>query len=304
MNDELKLRYERFVNRNGEIKRFCDILEKDEHFVMLVSGETGMGKTALHKRLLYECEEMRKIRWAETYWINTRTYNYFAILRKIRDDIGEIHFQHFTDLLNFFTESSYKLTLNVQNAGSISVGDRMQVEHSEIENMIGQQIIIKDLNLNEPREDRAIREQERMYKLTQEFISDLEKALDGSPLVILVDDVEKMTSETGLWLWSEFIRGLMLKGLTNVRFVLCVDNAPSLDEDVSSRVRIGKLQNLSEEYVVDYLKRRQVGGTDDARKELAEFIFSQTNGKPSAVASMVQTFTEFRTNKAEAAEDE
>jgi hypothetical protein len=267
---------------------------------MLVSGESGIGKTALHKRLLYECVELRKIRWAETYWIDTRTYNYLAILRKIRDDIGEIRFQHFTDLLNFFTDSSYKVTLNIQNAGSsISVGDRMVVNQSEIEKMIGQQIIIHDLNLNEPREDRVIREQERMYKLTQEFISDLQKALDGEQLVILVDDVEKMTPETGRWLWSEFIRGLMLKGFKNVRFVLCIDNAPELNEDVSSRVRIRKLQNLTEEYVLDYLKRRQVGGTDDAQKALAEFIFSQTNGKPSAVASMVQTWTEFRKNKAE-----
>ena len=300
MIDELKLRYERFVNRNGEINRFCEILNEGEYFVMLVSGESGIGKTALHKRLLYECVELRKIRWAETYWIDTRTYNYLAILRKIRDDIGEIRFQHFTDLLNFFTDSSYKVTLNIQNAGSsISVGDRMEVNQSEIENMIGQQIIIHDLNLNEPREDRVIREQERMYKLTQEFISDLQKALDGEQLVILVDDVEKMTPETGRWLWSEFIRGLMLKGFKNVRFVLCIDNAPELNEDVSSRVRIRKLQNLTEEYVLDYLKRRQVGGTDDAQKALAEFIFSQTNGKPSAVASMVQTWTEFRKNKAE-----
>jgi predicted ATPase len=304
MIEELKLRYERFVNRNGEIKRFCDVLEKDEYFVLLVSGESGMGKTALHKRLLYECEEMRKIRWAETYWLNTRTYNYLAILRKIRDDIGEIHFQHFTDLLNFFTKSSYELTLNVKNAGSIQVGNEMKVDHSEIENMIGQQIIIKDLNLNEPREDRTIREQERMYKITQEFISDLEKALNGSKLVIFVDDVEKMTPETGLWLWSEFIRGLMLKGLTNVRFVLCIDNAPQLEEDVGRRVRVGKLQNLKEEYVLDYLKRLQVGETDDIRKALAEMIFAQTNGKPSAVAGAVQLFKEFRENKAEAAEDE
>lgn len=299
MIEELKLRYEHFVNRNGEINRFCDILEKDEYFVMLVSGDSGMGKTALHKRLVYECHELRKIRWAETYWIKTRTYNYLSILRKIRDDIGQIHFQHFTELLNYFTKTGHELRINVQNAGSINVGDHLHAENSEIENLIGQQIIIKDLNLTEPREDKTIREQERMYKLTQEFILDLEKALNGSQLVIFVDDVEKMTPETGLWLWSELIRGLMLKRLTNVRFVLCIDNAPELEEDVSTRVRIGKLQFLREEHVVDYLKRRRVGETEESRKELAELIYSVTNGKPSAIVSMVKLLLEKRKNDAE-----
>jgi len=303
--EDLKIRYAQFVNRKSEIDHFCEILSEDKHSVMLVSGEPGMGKTALHKRLLYECLEVKKVRWAETFWINTRDYSYLAILRKIREDIGEIHFQHFTDLVNFFTQQKYELTLNVQNAGSINVGDGLIAENSEIENMIGQQIIIKDLNLTEPRQDRTIREQERMYRLTQEFISDLEKALNGDQLVILIDDLEKMPPDTGKWVWSELIRGVMLKGLRNVRFVLCIDNEPSLDdEDLSRKVRTGKLQPLTETYVFDYLTRREVGETEATRKAVAEMIFAETNGKPSGVASMVKTLLELQKKKLEAADND
>src|SRR5690242_18145200 len=161
MTDEISLRYGEFVNRDGELKRFCNIVDDTEYMVMVIYGETGIGKTSLHKRLIYECRDVRNMRWAETFWLNTRSYNYMTVMRKIRDDIGADKFQQFTDLLNYFTKSDYKLTLDVQHAGGINVLDKAEIKDSEIGTVAA--VVIKDLNINTPREDKEIREQERMF---------------------------------------------------------------------------------------------------------------------------------------------
>ena len=118
MNDEILIRYGEFVNRDAELKRFCSIVDEDEYIVMLIYGEQGIGKTSLQKRLIYECREVRKMRWAETFWLNTRSYNYMTVMRKIRDDIAPQFFQPFTDLLNYFTKADYNLSINVAPAGN------------------------------------------------------------------------------------------------------------------------------------------------------------------------------------------
>lgn len=289
--DELTIIYNEFVNRGTELKRFCRILDENEYAVMVISGETGMGKTALHKRLMYECREARKMRWAETYAVNTRTYNYLYILRKLRDDIGEIHFQRFTDLLNYFTNKNYEFKLSVPAAGSINILNEAHLENSTIEQVIGQQIVIHDLHIDEPRDDKAFREEERMYKLTQQFIADLTAALNGEPLVIFIDDIEQetMPPETMKWMWTEFVKGIMDKGLQHIRFVFSISTEPQVPDALLERkVRAQKLALLTEEYVFEYLNKRNVG--EDYRKGLGEMIMAMGQGKPSQMADMVKLF--------------
>src|SRR5947207_5143097 len=158
MNDEILIRYGEFVNRDVELQRFCSIVDEDEYIVMLIYGEQGIGKTSLQKRLIYECREVRKMRWAETFWLNTRSYNYMTVMRKIRDDIAPQIFQPFTDLLNYFTKVDYNLIINVTPAGNVNILNDAKLDDVKINELIGQKIEIHDLNINPPREDNAIRE--------------------------------------------------------------------------------------------------------------------------------------------------
>lgn len=298
MLDELMIRYNEFVNRDGEINRFCQILDDNEYIAMVIQGQEGIGKTSLQKRLIWECREVRTMRWAETFWIQTRSYNYIAIMRKIRDDIGEIHFQPFTDLLNYFTKPDYELNINVPHAGEINMLSGASLSDVKTGDVSGVKVQIQDLNLNTPREDKEIREQERMYKLTQQFLTDLTGALGEQRLVILIDDLERMTPETSSWLWSEFVKGVIDRKLSNIRFVFCIDTEPQVDEYLKRLVRASTLRLLNETHILEYLHKRKVGD-ESQRQALAMMIMANTGGVPLKMRDMVKLFLDYKQNKDE-----
>ena len=303
--DEIMVRYGEFVNRARELKRFCSIVDEDEFVVMLIRGKKGFGKTSLQKRLIYECREVRKMRWAYTYWVDTRSYNYMTVMRMIRDAIGQDFFKLFTDQLNYFTKSDYTLRINIETGGSgVDILNNAKLDNVNVKEIVGQKIEkieIHDLNIDKPREDKVIDEQERMFKLTQQFLSDLTTALGNERIVILIDDVEEMTAETQKWLWSELVKTVLDKNLTNIKFVFCSDcedTEPPLDDLVLRKVQHGRLSVLKEEHIREYLIKRKVGPEDQC-EAIATMMVVQGQDEPHKMASAVTAFLEARRRKKE-----
>ena len=303
--DEILERYGEFVDRKAELKRFCSIMDEDEFVVMLIRGEKGFGKTSLQKRLIYECREVRQMRWAYTYWVDTRSYNYMNIMRMIRDALGEQFFQTFTDQLNYFTKADYTLRINVETAGSgVNILNNADLNNVKVNEIVGhkiEKIEIHDLKIDKPREDKTIDEQERMFKLTQHFLTDLKAALGDDRVVILIDDVEEMPTETAKWLWSELVRAVLDQNLKNIKFVLCVDCVdaePALDDFVLRKVQGGRLNVLKEEHIREYLVKRKVG-TDDQCEAMATMMASNGADQPLKMANMVTAFLARRRQKEE-----
>jgi AAA+ ATPase superfamily predicted ATPase len=303
--DEIMERFGEFVDRKPELKRFCSIIEEDQFVVMLIRGEKGFGKTSLQKRLIYECREVRKMRWAYTYWVDTRSYNYMTIMRMIRDALGQEFFQAFTDQLNYFTKADYTLRINVETTGTgVNILNSADLDNVKVNEIVGQKIEkieIHDLNIDKPREDKTIDEQERMFKLTQQFLSDLTTALGTDRIVILIDDVEEMPTETAKWLWSELVRAVLDRNLTNIKFVFCadcVDAEPQLDDFVLRKVQGGRLSVLKEEHIREYLVKRKVG-TDAQCEAMATMMASNGADQPLKMANMVTAFLERQRQKKE-----
>ena len=303
--DEIIVRYGEFVDRKPELKRFCSIVDEDEFVVMLIRGKKGFGKTSFQKRLIYECREVRKMRWAYTYWVDTRSYNYMTVMRMIRDAIGQDFFKPFTDQLNYFTKSDYTLRINIETAGSgVNILNDAKLDDVKVNEIIGQKIEkieIHDLNIDKPREDKVIDEQERMFKLTQQFLSDLTTALGNERIVILIDDVEEMPVETRKWLWSELVRAVLDRNLTNIKFVFCVDcedTEPELDDLVLRKVHHRRLSPLKEEHILEYLVKRKVGTAAEC-EPMAKFMVLQGYDEPLKMANSVTAFLENQRLKAE-----
>lgn len=303
--DEIIIRYGEFVDRTRELKRFCSIVDEDEFVVMLIRGEKGFGKTSLQKRLIYECREVRKMRWAYTYWVDTRNYNYMTVMRMVRDAIGQQFFQAFTDQLNYFTKADYTLNVNIQTAGSgVNILNDAKLDNVKVGEIVGQKIEkieIHDLNIDKPREDKIIEEQERMFKLTQQFLSDLRTALGTERIVILIDDVEEMPPETRKWLWSELVKTVLDLNVTNIKFVFCidcVDAEPQLDDLVLRKVQSGRLSVLKEEHIREYLSKRKVG-TDAQCEAMATMMVLNGADQPLKMANMVTAFLERQRQKKE-----
>lgn len=115
-----------FVDREAEMRRYCAMLNSDIKHIMLLWGESGMGKSWLLQKMIHECAQ-RSLRKAKVIWTDTSPWDYIWTMRIIRDDLdrGEGYFQKFNHLLNQYTDPSYnppqapQIVLNISGDQSI-----------------------------------------------------------------------------------------------------------------------------------------------------------------------------------------
>jgi hypothetical protein len=305
MTPFLQQRLARFVDREAEMRSFCSMIEKDDwpRPIMLVWGEGGMGKSSLLMRMIHECS-LREFGKAEVFWTDTRNHDYVAVMRKIRDDIGANSFGEFTNLINFFTVPQHRLEVVVGTNAPVAVGTGAELgAGAQVGTMAGivvqpGAIVIKDLMLNDPRSDLAISESDRMARLTDQFVQELNAAARKRKVVIFLDAVEKATEQTQRWVWGELMGALRDGRLMNVCFVIGGRNQPAIDERWRSLVEEKQLGPLKLEHIVEYLARRGVDPGDAARGAVAEAILAYTDGNPFKVASAVEAMARRQEQKA------
>jgi GTPase SAR1 family protein len=286
-------RLARFVDRETEMRSFCRMLEDaDWHRpVMLVWGDGGIGKTSLLMRMIHECS-LRSLRKAEVIWTDTRNHDYLSVMRKIRDDIGATRFPEFTNLVNFFTDPHSTQHFKVAiDSGAISVGAGASMgPAAHVGTMAG--ILIKDSMFIATRPDLAISEDERMARLTDQFILDLNAASANEKFVLFLDALDKATETTQRWVWEELIRALCDGRLGNVRFVIGGRSQPSLDERWRSFVDEKQLGPLKREHVFEYLIKRGIESKEAG--VAADWVLAFSAGHPLKVASAVEAMFRMR----------
>ncbi|WP_338771973.1 AAA family ATPase [Massilia sp. METH4] len=277
MRSVLERRLALFVDRDSEMQRFRDLLKPNGKPIMIVSGDSGLGKSSLLARMVHECASS-KIYKAEVLWTDTRNHDYLALMRKVRDDLGVEHFHKFTDLVNFFTVPHYHLTVD----SSIRVGDSL-VNRGHIGEVAG--ILIKDCMLNIPRDDMAVPENERMIRLTDRFFDELEALSRNNQVVVFLDAVEKMTADTERWICDEFVRRIHEGELNNVKLLAFGQRKPKLP---SSRqfIEEAQLQPISEQHIVEYMAKR--GVPEEVRGVAAGIILVASHGNPCEMANLVE----------------
>lgn len=292
MITQLEHRLAQFVNREDEMRRFSEMLDTGEKPVMVIWGDTGCGKSSLLARMIHECAQ-RKLRKAEVVWTPTRNHDYIAVMRKMRDDVGAEYFNRFTDLINFFTVRKYELTINIDAGARIEVAAGARISKSQVGDIAG--VIIKDLNVTVPRDDQAVPEEERMARLTDQFLQDLAGALEDGEIVVFFDAIEKMTSETVDWVWNELLGAVANGQLPGIRFVLCGQKAPDFG-DWLWMVEVAELGPLGPEHIIEYLKKRDVDESN--RKALADLLWVTTKGNANQIAQHVEAFIALQKKRA------
>lgn len=296
MQTELeKRRLSEFVNRKGEIDRFCQLLDSREKHIMIVWGEPGMGKTSLRLRMVHECAK-RNLHKAEVECGGTRTSGYLAIMRKIRDDAGIQHFNELSDYINYLTDPEYQskvpvqVNVNVRGDGNLAVAEQAHISSSNVGDIAG--VVVKDNMLVLPRSDIAVPEEERMLRLTDHFFGGLSNALKEGVVVVFLDNMEKLASDTERWLWEELLFAVREGRLSGIKFVLCGEMPPQLDRDWRFFVEEAELQPLKQEHVETYLEKR--GVEEGLRQGLATFLMANTNGNISLIAEQVDAFLQLQ----------
>lgn len=296
-NPLFERRLREFVDRDQELAAFVRMLDCDERPIMVVWGEAGMGKTSLLMRIIHECA-VRTMRRAEIVWKDTSPHDYLAVMRKIRDDVGPEHFPAFTDLVNFYHEAGYQPKLQITLAlqgGSVSVADGLSATGSTIGDVAA--VIIKDSMFQVPRMDLSVPESERRSRLTQRFLQDLKGALAKEPLVVLLDTVEKMSSDTEKWIWEEILDAVRRGVLSNIRFVLCGQKAPPDDRDWEVFITAAGLKPLGRGDIAAYINKRAPDLDQSSIGMLTSMVLGVSKGNPAGVASMVDAFMKMNSSQ-------
>ena len=284
-------RLHEFVDRKAELQDFCRMLEDGERPILVISGDSGIGKTSLLARFAHECA-LRRLTRVEIDCSSLRYSTYLAIMRKVRDDLGVDHFKALTDLINYFTVPEYRLQLGgvtvSQEIGSVAAGAEVNVAG----------VSIRDAMIVLPRQDLSVSEEDRLTKLTDRFLADLERLVLTTPVVFFFDHLDKATSETRRWIWGELLATMTSGRLHGARFVLCGREAPRLEEELSQmRPLVGRaaLQPLGLGDIVEYVARRdEFNMSDPERSSIAQLLLIASEGVPFRVASFVDGFLQLR----------
>jgi len=305
MTTLLERRLSEFVDREDELRRFCEMLEGRGKNILVVWGDSGLGKSSLLARLIHECAQRRWVK-AEVTWTVTRPHDYLAVMRKLRDDLlsssgaaaaapaSPAPFAAFTDLVNYFTVEHYELTVKVEGGASIRVAEQASIQDgAAVGDVAG--IVVKDVMLNSVRADMAVPETQRMARLTDRFLQDWQQVAGSVPVVVFFDAIEKMSPDTVKWLWGELLAPVRDGGLANVFFVLCGQQPPELDRDWDLAVETTQLKPLPHAHIVDYLARRGVEET--SREALATLLEVTSGGKIAAIAAAVDGFLKLQAQR-------
>jgi hypothetical protein len=281
----LERRLAEFVNREDEMRRFDDVIADTDKKIMVVCGDSGLGKSSLLARMTHQCAA-RGLRKAEVTWTDTRPHDYMAVMRKIRDDLDPPSFAGFTDLINFFTKNNYELTLRIEGPARLNIAEAARISESTVGDVAG--VVVKDFMINVPRSDMAVPDAERMARLTDRFIGDLRVFLAREPVVLFLDAVEKMSADTERWLWAELLTSVRDTSLRNLSVILCGQRRPALDRDWELCVEVAEIQPLGHGHIIEYLGKR--GVPLDYRAVLATMLLAQTRGKAADIAKAVDAF--------------
>jgi hypothetical protein len=277
-----------FVNRDLEFEHFCRMLDAPDKPVFAIWAGSGLGKTWLVSRFVAECERRA---YRAVLVDEHRHVNYLAVFRAIRDAVGAQWFSRFTDLVNYYTVKNYNLQINIANAAPIQVLQNADVKESALGDVAG--IIVKDLNLTEPRSDMDVPEMERMSRLTAQFVEDFAVALASQPIVVFFDAAEKMPDVTREWVWGTLFGRYVAEGkLPRALFVLAGREKPTYERDLGFLVEARQLQPLQEMHVMDYLGKR--GIPDMHRHVLARMLLAAAAGQPNLIAMHTDRFLELQ----------
>lgn len=286
-----------FVDRSAEMALFQQVLDTDSQPVMVVSAETGMGKTSLMMRMVHECA-LRGLLKAELAWTDLDVLDYMSVMRRLRDALGLEHFSAFTDLINYYTDGSYqpRLDINVNlQGGSVQVASGATLTNSSAGDIAG--IVLRDNMIVIQRPDLAVPIEVRREQLTQRFLQGLASLSASQPVVLFFQSTEKMSELTHQWLWERLLRPVVDGALPKVRAVLLGQRPPPADKDLAEFVALVQLQPLGVDDIAAYIGKRAAaspdggaGLSDETRRELAKMLALMTRGRPADVASAVDLY--------------
>ncbi len=247
-----------FVNREKQTQGFLKMLAGDTpKTIMAIEAPAEMGKTWTIQRMRHECS-LREVPNAHFDFRDRRPWDYLAIVRQARDQLGASYFNRLTETINASTGVNIQLSSS-PGAGGVDLSvatEGGQVSDSQIEvgDVAGRDIIKDNFFYIQADSDTTHRAIEG--RITDAFFTCLVDLVQEKPAVFFFDSYEDVTEEASRWIQTQLLARIRDGQLSNVTVILAGRKFPEFDRSswrhclAPTGLDAFKLEHVTE-YIID-----------------------------------------------------
>jgi hypothetical protein len=220
-----------FVDREKQTQGFLKMLRGEtQRTIMAIEAPAEMGKTWTVQRMRHECS-VQQVPNAHFDFRDRQPWDYLAIVRQGRDQMGALHFNLLTQTINESTGVNIQLS---SGAGAGGVDLRLgaeggQISDSEIQvGDVAGRDIIKD-NFFYVQADSNTTRRAIEARITDAFFTCLTELAREKPTVFFFDSYEEVTQEADRWIQSQLLARIRDGQLTNVIVILAGRELPEFE---------------------------------------------------------------------------
>jgi hypothetical protein len=222
-----------FVDREKQTSGFLKMMhgETGDKTIMVIEAPAEMGKTWTVQRMRHECS-LQQVFCAHFDFRDRRPWDYLAIVRQARDQMGASHFNTLTQTINDSTGVNIQLSSGAgasgdvdvdlsASGGQLSVGGDMQVAGRDA-------IVVKD-NFFYVQADSDTTRRAIEARIADAFFTCLAELAQEKPTVFFFDSYEEVTEEADRWIQSQLLARIRDGQLPRVIVILAGRELPEFD---------------------------------------------------------------------------
>jgi hypothetical protein len=274
-----------FVDREKQTQGFLKMLrgETGDKTIMVIQAPAEMGKTWTVQRMRHECS-LQQAPSAHFDFRDRRPWDYLALVRQARDQMGAPHFNALTQTINASTGVNIQLTTG-GGAGGVDLGlatQGGQISDSQVEvgDVAGRDIVKDNFFYVQADSDTTRRAIEA--RINDAFFTCLAELSQEKPLVFFFDSYEEVTKEADRWIQSQLLARIRDGQLPRTIVILAGRELPEFERSswrhclVTTGLTAFELSHISE-YI---LEKRGLANLD------VDTILKTSGGHPGLLGKM------------------
>jgi hypothetical protein len=275
-----------FVDREKQTGGFLKMVQREtEKRIMAIEAPAGMGKTWTVQRMRHECS-LQQLSTANFDFRDRRPWDYLAIVRQARDQMGAAHFNVLTQTINESTGVNVQLSTSSGAGGvDLTLGpDSGQISDSQLQigdvQVAGRDIIKDNFFYVQADSDTTRRAIEG--RINDAFFTCLTQLAQEQALVFFFDSYEEVTQEADRWIQTQLLARIRDGQLTNVVVILAGRELPEFERSSWRHILASTgLDLLDLEHIKEYIiEKRGLVDLD------VDTIVKASGGSPSLLAMM------------------
>jgi hypothetical protein len=274
-----------FVDREKQTQGFLKMLrgETGDKTIMAIEAPAEMGKTWTVQRMRHECS-VQGVPNAHFDFRDRQPWDYLAIVRQARDQMGAPHFNLLTQTINESTGVNIQLSSGAGTGGvELAVGTQGgQISDSQIQvGDVAGRDVIKD-NFFYVQADSDTTRRAIKARVTDAFFICLAGLIQEKPAAFLFDSYEEVTEEADHWIQSQLLARIRDGQLPGVIVVLAGRKLPKWDRSSWRHCLAATgLDPFEMQHITEYIVEKRGLTTLDV-----ETILRTSGGHPGLLGKM------------------